>query len=158
MKKKEFETLVNQGDILGAQQLMLKELETEFGGSAIAARQTFGGALQALNNLIGDVQEKMGALITGAILPMVNEFTNLATEVNLFLESEDGLRKVGEILKPISGIASIAGTAFKLIFDLFSFMDGIRKMLSKPLPPPLLCLPIAALLLYIMVSRTHHKN
>lgn len=45
-----------------AQQLILKELETQFGGSAKAAGETFGGALKGLQNDLGDLLEAKGGL------------------------------------------------------------------------------------------------
>src|SRR3990172_8697316 len=52
-KQKEVITnLVETGHSLDAQKLILKELQTEFGGSAEAASTTFGGALKQINNLI----------------------------------------------------------------------------------------------------------
>lgn len=49
--------LAETGDMAGAQRLILKELETQFGGSARAARDTLGGALSALSNAFGDLFE-----------------------------------------------------------------------------------------------------
>lgn len=49
--------LVAVGDMAGAQAIILKELETQFGGSARAARQTLGGALTSLANAWGDIFE-----------------------------------------------------------------------------------------------------
>lgn len=40
-----------------AQKVILAELERQFGGSAIAARDTFGGALKGLDNAFGDLFE-----------------------------------------------------------------------------------------------------
>lgn len=56
-QKTMIKTLVEAGDLVGAQRIMLKELETQFGGSARAARETLGGALTALGNSFGDLFE-----------------------------------------------------------------------------------------------------
>ncbi len=50
-------SLAQSGDLLGAQSIILKELSKEFGGSARAARDTFGGALKSLGNAFGDLLE-----------------------------------------------------------------------------------------------------
>jgi len=55
-------SLVETGRLGEAQNLILKELETQFGGSARAARDTFGGALAALSNNLGDLLEGDGSL------------------------------------------------------------------------------------------------
>jgi hypothetical protein len=52
--------MVATNDIAGAQNLILNELETQFGGSATAARDTLGGALTSLGNAFGDLFEISG--------------------------------------------------------------------------------------------------
>lgn len=52
--------LVETGKLAEAQKLILQELQVEFGGSARAARDTLGGALQALGNAWGDLFELQG--------------------------------------------------------------------------------------------------
>jgi len=54
--------LTEADDTMGAQKIILKELQKEFGGSAKAAGQTFGGQLailrERMNNFLGDLTEK----------------------------------------------------------------------------------------------------
>ena len=52
--------MVAANDIIGAQTLILAELEKQFGGSAEAARDTLGGALDSLRNAWGDLFEMAG--------------------------------------------------------------------------------------------------
>lgn len=61
------------GDIASAQKIILGELETEFGGLAIAAGQTFAGQLDRLKNAFGDVKETIGA----AFLPILSVLAEL---------------------------------------------------------------------------------
>jgi len=49
--------LMAVNDIAGAQKVILAKLETQFGGSAEAARNTLGGALTALKNAFDDLLE-----------------------------------------------------------------------------------------------------
>ena len=60
VQKDMVKSLVESGDLLGAQKVILKELETQFGGSAEAARDTFGGALEGLSGALGDLMEADG--------------------------------------------------------------------------------------------------
>lgn len=62
VQKEMIKDMVAVGDIAGAQSIILKELETQFGGSAKAARDTFGGAIQGLKNAFGDLLEAKGGL------------------------------------------------------------------------------------------------
>lgn len=59
-QEKVIKSLAKTGDMAGAQRIILKELETQFGGSARAARDTFGGALDGLSNAFGDLMEEDG--------------------------------------------------------------------------------------------------
>lgn len=56
-QKKVIKDLVKTGEVAKAQGIILAELETQFGGSAKAARETLGGALTAFNNAFGDLFE-----------------------------------------------------------------------------------------------------
>lgn len=59
--------LTETGRIMDAQKLILRELQTEFGGSAAAARDTFGGALEALKITVGDLFETIGTSSNGGL-------------------------------------------------------------------------------------------
>ena len=58
--------LVETGRLAEAQTVILAELETQFGGSAKAARDTFGGAVTALQNAFGDLLEGDGGNLNDA--------------------------------------------------------------------------------------------
>lgn len=67
--------LVETGRKAEAQKLILKELQTEFGGSAEAAGKTFSGQLEILKNQLNDVQEQVGSLILNALQPLIKLFS-----------------------------------------------------------------------------------
>ena len=77
-QKEQVKAMVAAGDTMGAQKLILQELQTEFGGSAKAAGETFAGKLAILKNALGEVQETIGVLL----LPIL---TTLATKLSTFL-------------------------------------------------------------------------
>lgn len=54
------ENLVKTNQLEEAQKLILRELATEFGGSAVAAGKTFAGQLDILKNQFDEVQESIG--------------------------------------------------------------------------------------------------
>jgi hypothetical protein len=66
--------LVETGRSAEAQKLILKELNTEFGGSATAAASTFNGQLKQVWNNINDVMEVVGKLIADQIRPLTQAF------------------------------------------------------------------------------------
>lgn len=74
--------LVESGDAMGAQQIILNELSTEFGGSAAAAADTYAGKLAQLKNNVGNLEEAVG----GKLIPILSEATGT---LNLLLTWQD---------------------------------------------------------------------
>lgn len=68
------EKMVEAGDVAGAQNLILKEMEVQFGGSALAATETFEGAQVLLAESMNGVKETLG----NALLPVLTRFANVA--------------------------------------------------------------------------------
>lgn len=56
-QKDVIKSLVDTGEMAKAQEIILKELEVQFGGSAQAARDTFGGAIKGLSGAFADLFE-----------------------------------------------------------------------------------------------------
>jgi hypothetical protein len=63
-------TMVKHGDVAGADALILKELNTEFGGSAAAARGVLGPSAD-LNVEIEEMEKGFGKLITQGLKVVV---------------------------------------------------------------------------------------
>ena len=59
-QKDAVKAMVETNNVVGAQTIILKELDKQFGGSAVAARDTLGGALASLGNAWGDLFEISG--------------------------------------------------------------------------------------------------
>lgn len=70
-QKDVIKNLVDTGHQLDAQKMILKEIQTEFGGSAEAAGNTFAGSLDKLNNALNDVEETIGQFIVEGLVPLV---------------------------------------------------------------------------------------
>lgn len=111
-QKDMIKSLVETGHTLEAQKIIIKELNTEFGGSATAARNTFGGAMEALKVRVGDLYQSIGG--TGGLrlgletLIIVAEKTGKAIE-----QMGDPATKTG---KQIANFSIVAGEAAKSIF------------------------------------------
>ena len=110
--------LVESGNILGAQKIILGELQREFGGSAVAAGQTLPGQLDILRNSLLNVAESVGT----TLLPILTQSLQAATPYILkfaqafatFLQSEQFqtfLTNVGNYIATqlIPKIAEIGG-------------------------------------------------
>lgn len=75
-------TLVETGDVIGAQKIILAELQKEFGGSAEAAGKTFAGELTILQNELGNVGEDLGT----AFLPVLKDLVVIAKDLMPYLK------------------------------------------------------------------------
>ncbi|MGY6273456.1 phage tail length tape measure family protein [Achromobacter denitrificans] len=75
-QKKLVESLEATGRVAEAQDVVLTALEASYGGAAEAARNTLGGALQALQNQIDDLMTGDDGSVNG-LTEAVNDFTDL---------------------------------------------------------------------------------
>lgn len=71
-EKEQIAVMLAHNNVAGAQKIMLKELQTEFGGSAEAAGKTFAGQLAILKNKLTDVKQEIG----GALLPILSNMVS----------------------------------------------------------------------------------
>lgn len=107
------EKLVKSGKTLEAQKFILKELQTEFGGSARAAGETFGGKLEILKNKLNDVQETIGGVIVEGLTPLVAGLSDFVDKVDweaVIQGVTDAFKSMGEfIMKTYNAIAQYLG-------------------------------------------------
>ena len=65
-QREQIEVLVESGQTMEAQSLILDELSSQFGGSASAAAETYTGQITQLNNTFGDLREQIGFALRGS--------------------------------------------------------------------------------------------
>jgi len=112
-QKDVIKNLVETNHVADAQVMILKELQTEFGGSALAASQVGTGPLTVLQNEFNNVREDIGALV----LTMVND---LRPQLEWFIGwARDSVKWIGdhtgEIKALLAGWVAMRGTAMTLI-------------------------------------------
>ncbi len=103
--------LVETGQSAKAQALIMKELATEFGGSASAGADTFGFKMAQLKNRINDVQEEIG----NALLPTLNKIVDavgpIINKVGDWIEKNPQLTAtIIAITAGIFGLIAVVGT------------------------------------------------
>jgi hypothetical protein len=76
-QKAMIKSMVDVGDVAGAQQVILGELSKEFGGSAAAAVDTFAGQQIVLAEQFKNVQQSLGE----SLMPVLMRFGSFAQEV-----------------------------------------------------------------------------
>jgi len=107
-QKAQIKALSDSGDIMGAQKIILAELQSQFGGSGAAFAKSFTGQLQLLQHELGTVGEEATMAVMPALQQMVDGFREL-------------LPVVGPQLK--AAIASVDWKAFaKSLVDTITFL------------------------------------
>lgn len=111
-QKNMIRTMQEAGNTAGAQKIILKELETQFGDSAKAARNTFGGALKALENAQGDLKETLGGVIATIGKDFVESMIQGTNAINEFLNNQEKMGKLRDIIAQIGGVIMVAKDIF----------------------------------------------
>lgn len=116
-QKKVIASLVKTGDTAGAQKVILKELNKEFGGQAAAAGATFEGSLARVQDVIGDTGRELGQ----ALLPKLTEAADWLGDKlpGAVQDFKDGWKGIGEG-QDINGLATA-------IHDLSTQLTGLAK-------------------------------
>jgi hypothetical protein len=120
-QKAMIKSLVETGQHAEAQRLVLGELESQFGGSAAAARDTMGGALKALTNAFGDLLEgDTGGDGVRGTTKAINDLTD-------FMQSDSA--KAG-FQTVIQGLAGVTKFAAETIVMLAGVGESINQMFT----------------------------
>lgn len=78
-QKAVIQSLAETGRVAEAQQLILSELERQYGGQAEASARTGLGALAQLSNAWGDVKEEVGRIVGDLLPPIVSALQGLVS-------------------------------------------------------------------------------
>jgi hypothetical protein len=99
-QKKTITEMVNSGNVMGAQKVILKELNSEFGGAA-EAQATAGDKLKVA---WGNAQEAVGT----ALLPLVDKVMGSLTTIVIYLTNNVGpaFSAVSNFLAPLNALVS----------------------------------------------------
>lgn len=109
-QKKTIESMVAHNNVAGAQALILKELNTEFGGSAKAARDAAGGK-QDLFVATEQLKEGVGELVSGGLEPFYSIMTSVTQGM---IVAVDWFKANAETIKTVGEVVLITGGAYLL--------------------------------------------
>jgi hypothetical protein len=111
-------SLVKTGDVAGAQTIILKELESQVGGSAKAAAEAGLGPFQVLRNRLGEVQESIGGLIANGLQKLAPFLLRVVSFLEQLTERlTTGKSAVGEYSTAVNVVATIFNVVAK-VFQL----------------------------------------
>jgi hypothetical protein len=98
-QKKMITEMVNSGNTMGAQKVILAELQTEFGGAAQAFGETDAGKIAMGNNKMGAAFEKLMVpieKITVVVMPLLADAMTFVIDV-----VEKVVNVIGQVLSPV---------------------------------------------------------
>lgn len=116
-QKAQIKAMTEAGNIQGAQNLILKELQTQYGGAAEAAGKA--NPYVQLKNKLDDLTEPFGEIIHEMLIPLVGHLANVIKYVN-------GLSKpVKTMIVIAAGLAAALGPLLVVTGFLVSGLGGL---------------------------------
>ena len=110
-QKDTIKALVDSGNVMGAQKMILKELETQFGGSAKAAGQTLPGQL----NILKETFRNTAAELVTVFIPYLSRATKSLLDFVREFSAQPTFR--GKVSFVIEKLKDAAGNAFTNLYD-----------------------------------------
>lgn len=133
-QKEQIKTLVESGDTLGAQKLILGELEKQFGGTAQAVAQTSQGQMKQAMNALGDAAESVGEILVPVVREMASFLKGLADRFqSLSPQTKEMIVRIAglaAVIGPVLVIGAKAVSMFKTIGTAFSVLS--KLLMANP--------------------------
>jgi hypothetical protein len=131
-QKEQITALTQSGDLMGAQKIILAELQSQFGGSAAAYAQTFAGQVEGLNNDLNDLSEEIGFMVMPAVQGMIEEFRTLipiiGPQIKAAIESVDWKGLITAVVDFTKFLIENAETIAKTIGVLFALSTMVKTV------------------------------
>lgn len=113
--------LVESGDLLGAQKIILAEVAVQYGNAAEAAGQTFAGKIARLSAEFDDFKESVGAVLVPALSTFVDVLTAIPQPVLA------AVTIIGTLTVAIGGLTVAASMANKALAG--TFLAGVLRFI-----------------------------
>ena len=151
-QKDQIKTMVESGDTLGAQKIILSELENQFGGTAEAMAATSEGKLKQAMNSLGDAGEQIGtalapvlSLVADLISKLAERFSSMSpTMQNWVIGIAAAAAAVGPVL--------IVGAKLVKTFGAVGKAFGVLSKLMAANPWLILIAAVVALVVLIVTN------
>jgi len=119
-QKKTIASLVQSGKTLEAQKIILREVESQVGGTARAFGETTAGKIERGKRAFEELQKSLAK----ALIPAVEVFAGLLTKVSGFLQRNEGVVKVAALA------IGVLSTAILVLNGVMRIQNAI--MLASP--------------------------
>lgn len=118
--EKQVKSLEKMGKLAEAQDIILKAIETSYGGAGQAARDQFGGGLKAVKDAINNLFTGKGGTLDG----LNNELNSLATT----LSSEEMKQAFASVASSIVWLTEKAASAINMIAGLNAMFEETLRI------------------------------
>lgn len=124
-------SLVETGDLMGAQKMILDELAKEFGGSASAEAETFAGKMKQISEQVGDVKENIGNALLPALELALKKITPVLNKILDWTEANPELTSQIIIAAgALAGITAVVGTLGMALPGIIKAVKGLWAAFS----------------------------
>lgn len=134
-QKDQIKTLQASGDLLGAQKILLKELESQFKGSAQAAADAGTGPFLQFQNIVGDIGEKIGGIVLPALQHLAQWATGQGQKVIDWFDSVAGKEWVGNLQDGLENVIGKVPEYFEKattwVKNLWQATEGLRQQFGN---------------------------
>jgi Prophage tail length tape measure protein len=129
-QKAAIKALVETGDVAGAQQLIIAELNKEFGGSAAAAVDTYAGRQAVLTEKMNDAKQRIG----DALLPVLTQLTDVFV-TKLLPYVDQGAQMFATFISslPVDQIEAFMGTIATGVDSAIGGFDEFKLSIEEAL-------------------------
>lgn len=135
-QKEQIKSMVASGNAAGAQTMILKELQKQYGGAAAAAQNA--DPYNKLTDAFNQMAEKIGAALlpilpalTDAILSVLNAFSSLSPETQKWiLIAAAAAAAIGPLLIGFGGVIRVVGQLLPLLTKLGPIFMGLVRFFS----------------------------
>lgn len=125
-QKATINALVETNNLAEAQTIILNELEKQYGGAAAAAAKAGTGSFKQLSNILGDITEEFGKIITEALIPFVKKIKEVALSFqNLDSETKKIIVVLGSLAAAIGPVLTVLG------YLMTNIIPGLLPLFAK---------------------------
>ena len=139
-QENQIKAMQNSGDMMGAQKVILAELQAQFGGSGAAYAKTFSGQLELMGHELGTIGEEATMAVMPALQGMIEQLRLLIPEIGpklkAAIESVDFEALAGAIvgittffIENIETIGKVVAAIF-ILNTAFKFMAVLSGLVS----------------------------
>jgi hypothetical protein len=128
----QIKALQESGDLMGAQKVILAELQAQFGGSGAAYAKTFSGQLELMGHELGTIGEEATMSVMPALQGMVEQLRELipviGPQLKAAIESVDFVALGQAVVGFTSFLINNAQTIANLVVGIFALNTAFKLM------------------------------